>query len=95
MEGFPEIAPAVSDEEIDTFVKNAHHIRVLRGRRWGAWDADKEALGARPSFVALARVPLTNCVFCTATSLSVSPKETATHLGLSALSTLLNRAPGV
>ena len=47
-EGFPEIAPAVSDEEIDTFVKNAHHIRVLRGRRWGEWDADKEALGARP-----------------------------------------------
>lgn len=47
-DGFPEIAQAVSDEEIDTFVKNAHHIRVLRGRRWGEWDADKEALGACP-----------------------------------------------
>lgn len=44
--GFPDIAPAISDEDIDTFVKNAHHIRVLRGCRWGEWDTDKEALGA-------------------------------------------------
>ena len=44
-EGFPEIAPAVSDEEIDTFVKNAHHVRVLRGKQWGTLDKDREALG--------------------------------------------------
>ncbi|KAH9912229.1 uncharacterized protein B0H18DRAFT_1055149 [Fomitopsis serialis] len=71
-EGFPALAPAIDDEDVDTFVKNAHHVRVLRGRRWGEWDADKEAL---------------------ASSLSIFPRETATHLGLSALSTLLNKAP--
>ncbi|KAH9829038.1 uncharacterized protein C8Q71DRAFT_912070 [Rhodofomes roseus] len=71
--GFPDLAPTISDEEIDTFVKNAHHVRVLRGRRWSEWDADKEAL---------------------ASSLTISPRETAAHLGLAALSALLNKAPG-
>ncbi|KAI0732589.1 hypothetical protein C8Q72DRAFT_817796 [Fomitopsis betulina] len=70
--GFPDIAPAISDEDIDTFVKNAHHIRVLRGCRWGEWDTDKEAL---------------------ASSLSIFPRETATHLGLTALSSLLSKTP--
>ncbi|KZT64805.1 hypothetical protein DAEQUDRAFT_717458 [Daedalea quercina L-15889] len=71
-EGFPALAPTIDGEEIDTFVKNAHHVRVLRGQRWSEWDADKEAL---------------------ASSLSSSPRETATHLALSALSTILNKTP--
>ncbi|KAH7909098.1 hypothetical protein BJ138DRAFT_1127932 [Hygrophoropsis aurantiaca] len=35
---------SVDDELIDSFVKNAHGLQVLRGRQWGAFDADKEAL---------------------------------------------------
>lgn len=41
----PDVAPHVDSEELDTFVKNAHHVRVLRGRRWGAWAADRAAVG--------------------------------------------------
>ncbi|KAI0325555.1 hypothetical protein GY45DRAFT_1438278 [Cubamyces sp. BRFM 1775] len=64
----PEFAQTANPEEVDTFVKNSHHLRVLRGKRWGAFDQDREAL---------------------ANSFVMSPKETATHLGLSALTNLL------
>ncbi|GBE84542.1 hypothetical protein SCP_0605210 [Sparassis crispa] len=70
-EKFPEIAPDVDSEELDTFVKNAHHIRVLRGRRWGTWDEERKFTS----------------------SLESSPRETATHLSLAALSTLLSQDP--
>ncbi|PIL27214.1 hypothetical protein GSI_10358 [Ganoderma sinense ZZ0214-1] len=64
----PEIARTSNPEEVDSFVKNAHHIRVLRGKQWGAVDQDREAI---------------------ANLLNAQPRETATHLALSALSTLL------
>lgn len=35
----------VDEETIDSFVKNAHAIRLLRGRRWGAFDASSAELG--------------------------------------------------
>lgn len=35
----------VGDEEIDSFVRNCHALRVLKGKRWGAFDAVPEALG--------------------------------------------------
>lgn len=41
----PEIARSVNPEEVESFVKNAHHIRVLRGKQWGAMDQDREAIG--------------------------------------------------
>ncbi|KAF8996001.1 hypothetical protein BDQ17DRAFT_1310631 [Cyathus striatus] len=34
----------VDDALVDTFVKNAHGIKVVRGKRWGWLDEDKEAL---------------------------------------------------
>lgn len=46
----PEAAAGADPEEVDSFVKNSHHLRVLRGKRWGAFDADREALG-RSRFV--------------------------------------------
>jgi hypothetical protein len=36
----------VDDATVDLFVKNAHALRVLRGKQWGAFDQDKAALGA-------------------------------------------------
>ncbi|KAI0746401.1 hypothetical protein C8Q80DRAFT_1174962 [Daedaleopsis nitida] len=69
-EKFPEMAKAANQDEVDSFVKNAHHLRVLRGKQLGAFDTDHEAI---------------------ATSLSVQPRETATHLALSALSSLHSR----
>ncbi|KAL1939295.1 hypothetical protein VTO73DRAFT_10098 [Trametes versicolor] len=41
----PDAAAGADPEEVDSFVKNSHHLRVLRGKRWGAFDADREALG--------------------------------------------------
>ncbi|EJF61494.1 hypothetical protein DICSQDRAFT_136405 [Dichomitus squalens LYAD-421 SS1] len=67
---YPEIAKTTNPDEVDSFVKNAHHIRVLRGKQWGALDRDREAI---------------------VNSLTSQPRETATHLALSALSNLLSR----
>jgi len=36
---------AIDDGTVDEFVKNAHGLRLLRGKRFGALDADKGALG--------------------------------------------------
>ncbi|CDO73930.1 hypothetical protein BN946_scf185016.g87 [Trametes cinnabarina] len=68
----PELATSADPEEVDTFVKNAHHLRVLRGKQWGTLDQDRAAV---------------------ANSLTMAPRETATHLGLSALTNLLSRDP--
>ena len=38
-------AMEVDQEEVDTFVKNAHHLRVLRGKPLGAFDKDRGAIG--------------------------------------------------
>ncbi|OSD07684.1 hypothetical protein PYCCODRAFT_1380781 [Trametes coccinea BRFM310] len=65
----PQLADSANPEEVDTFVKNSHHLRVLRGKQWGAFDKDREAV---------------------ANSLMMAPRETATHLGLSALTNLLS-----
>ena len=54
-------------------MKNAHHLRVLRGKQLGAFDKDREAV---------------------LNSLSISPRETATHLALTALGSLLSREAG-
>ena len=35
----------ISDDTIDTFVKNSHALKLLRGKKWGAFDADPAALG--------------------------------------------------
>ncbi|KAI0710486.1 hypothetical protein C8Q76DRAFT_737619 [Earliella scabrosa] len=65
---YPEVAKSANPDEVDTFVKNAHHLRVLRGKQLGAFDKDRDAV---------------------VNSLSMQPRETGTHLALSALSTLL------
>lgn len=35
----------VDDGIVDSFVKNAHALVVLRGKPWGTFDQDKAALG--------------------------------------------------
>ncbi|PCH41969.1 hypothetical protein WOLCODRAFT_137629 [Wolfiporia cocos MD-104 SS10] len=44
-EQHPDVASLVSADALDTFVKNAHHVRVLRGRRWGAWEETARGAG--------------------------------------------------
>lgn len=41
----------VDDSIVDTFVKNAHGLKVLRGKKWGALDADPTALGQSASLM--------------------------------------------
>ena len=42
---YPEVAKSANPDEVDTFVKNAHHLRVLRGKQLGAFDKDRDAVG--------------------------------------------------
>lgn len=35
----------IDDASVDAFVKNAHALKFLRGKKWGALDADPSALG--------------------------------------------------
>ncbi|KAI0827220.1 hypothetical protein BC628DRAFT_1318861 [Trametes gibbosa] len=69
-EKHPEVAENADPEEVDTFVKNSHHLRVLRGKQWGSFDTDRESV---------------------VSSLSIAPREAATHLALSALTNLISR----
>jgi len=36
----------LDDSMVDLFVRNTHHLKVLRGRRWGAWEEDKSAVAS-------------------------------------------------
>ncbi|KIP05877.1 hypothetical protein PHLGIDRAFT_482064 [Phlebiopsis gigantea 11061_1 CR5-6] len=65
---------SIDDALADAFVKNAHHIKLLRGRPFGAFARDAAAL---------------------ASALDMAPKETLTHLGLNALSAVLERSAEV
>lgn len=89
---YPDLAKKISEDELDTFLKNAHHLRVLRGKQWGAWDKEPEALGRSLQFLCLRSV--INICLGAASSLQIAPRETATHLALNALSTLLSVQPG-
>jgi len=46
----------VANDDVDTFIKNAHGLKLLRGTRWGAFDEDKSALGTKPYPVAHALI---------------------------------------
>ena len=35
----------VSEDMVDAFVKNSHALKLLKGKKWGALDADPQALG--------------------------------------------------
>ena len=41
----------VSEDMVDAFLKNSHALKLLRGKRWGALDADQQALGMFQKFV--------------------------------------------
>ena len=41
----PEVAATVNPDEVDSFVKNSHHLRVLRGKQLAAFDKDQETIG--------------------------------------------------
>jgi amyloid beta precursor protein binding protein 1 len=78
----------VDDPTVDTFLKNAHALKVLKGREWkGINPGSKEVLGEFSStrFDAI-------LIFLAANKLSIQPKEIATHLALAAVRSL--RAKG-
>jgi amyloid beta precursor protein binding protein 1 len=81
----------LDDATIDTFVKNAHGLKVLRGKKWGTLDSDPAALG---SFIFNVFSAVLNC-YIPANAVSKAPKQTAIHLALSALTALTVRQPGL
>jgi hypothetical protein len=50
----------MDDAMVDSFVKNAHAIRVLKGRKLGAFDEDAQAIGAVSTSRCSPRHMLTN-----------------------------------
>ena len=40
------LAVPIDDTLVDTFVKNAHGLKLLRGKQWGALDSEPAALGS-------------------------------------------------
>ncbi|KIL59751.1 hypothetical protein M378DRAFT_26843 [Amanita muscaria Koide BX008] len=65
-----ELGGKVDDSMLDDFVKNTHRLKVLKGRKWGAFVHS-------------------NGGQLIASALETSPKQAATHLGLSALEDVL------
>jgi NEDD8-activating enzyme E1 regulatory subunit len=45
------LAVPVEDSVVDTFVKNAHRLKVLRGKRYGAIEEDPAAFGSSHKFL--------------------------------------------
>ncbi|KZT21923.1 hypothetical protein NEOLEDRAFT_1138679 [Neolentinus lepideus HHB14362 ss-1] len=71
----------IHDEIVDLFVKNAHAVLVMKGKKWGGFDEDRVTLGND---------------IANAKAMDPSGKETAkvaTHLVLSALSLLTLKNP--
>ncbi|KIM43435.1 hypothetical protein M413DRAFT_18011 [Hebeloma cylindrosporum] len=60
----------VSEDMVDAFVKNSHALKLLKGKKWGALDADPQAL---------------------ANAVETAPKQLATHLALTALSSFATK----
>jgi amyloid beta precursor protein binding protein 1 len=51
-----QVLEHISDAEVDSFVKNSHALKSLRGKKWGVLDANREALGGcymSPLYVSL------------------------------------------
>lgn len=36
----------VDEQVVDLFVRNSHHIQLMRGKKWGNFDKDRKVLGA-------------------------------------------------
>ena len=43
LENFPELH--LEEAMVDAFIKNAHHLKFLRGRKVGEWDRQNDDVG--------------------------------------------------
>ena len=41
---------SIDEDMVDSFIKNSHQIKVLRGKKYGALEADKDAICTSPSY---------------------------------------------
>ena len=76
----------VDEETVDSFLKNCHALKVLKGKKWGVFDSDREALSGY--YFCTILLVIDSWVITSETALQTYPKETSTHLALSALSAL-------
>jgi amyloid beta precursor protein binding protein 1 len=79
----------VDEVYLDTFVRNAHRLKLIKGRKWGSLEDNREALGTMRVFNPAADTPADSLI--KANALASSPKEAATHLGLSALESVFSK----
>lgn len=80
----------VDSDIVDEFVKNAHGLVVLRGKRWGEFGKDKAALGKSTTLLYIGY----SCDLPTAECFSNQPRETATFLALNAVQDVLSAHSG-
>jgi len=78
----------VSEDMVDAFVKNSHALKLLKGKKWGALDADPQALGM---FLYGFRFFWTCNNLYVANAVETAPKQLATHLALTALSSFATK----
>ncbi|KAJ7145207.1 hypothetical protein C8R43DRAFT_1013212 [Mycena crocata] len=77
----------LDDALVDSFVKNAHGLKVLRGKKWGALDADPAALAS-----AVASSPKATATHLALSAAASSPQPTVEALTAAAQALL---PPGV
>lgn len=88
-ENFPDFI--LDDATVDAFVKNAHHLKLLRGRRYGEWDDQRSEIGQH---IAATCYYDNHILFLTASALETIDKPVVTHLAISALFKLFGRGDG-
>ncbi len=77
----------VDEACLDSFVKNAHRLKLIKGCKWGSLQG--EALGTMGAFNPVADTPADS--FIKANALASEPKQVATHLGFSALESVFSK----
>ena len=82
--------PGIKDDFVDSFVKNSHGIRLLRGKQWCKLDADPQALGKAIQYQFFFH-KADRSHEPSATAIETSPKQLAIHLALSAYASLSNK----
>lgn len=79
----------VSEDMVDAFVKNSHALKLLKGKKWGALDADPQALST--VLYRFDSCGFTDNFMRVANAVETAPKQLATHLALTALSSFATK----
>lgn len=75
----------VDEGVVDLFVRNAHHLKLMRGTKWGQLDKDPTALGILNPL----RYRRCSNPFLAVSAVTEAPESASIHLAFSALSSYI------